>query len=67
MPVAVVPWDDMTPEQREFTIYLYASMYMQDVLKWETIPEDVLQKRRLLDNAWDGYFSEENTGAPPAR
>ncbi|MDQ1445081.1 MAG: hypothetical protein QOI20_1545 [Acidimicrobiaceae bacterium] len=70
MPAWQVPWETMTPDQREFCVYLYASQYMVDVMKWNAVPDDMAAKLRELDarGVWADYIGdsgkENDTAAP---
>lgn len=60
--VNVVPWNEMTAEQREWVVYFYASCFMTQVLKWPSTPPDVDERIRQLDEKgiWDAYKGESS-------
>ena len=55
--VTLFPWDAMTPEQKEYSIYMFAIMAMKDE-GWPTIPKEVTERLDALEGCWDEFLNE---------
>lgn len=56
--VTVVDWSDMTPGQREYTIYSLAAAYMENSPSWQGIPQEVIDKLDELHDVWAEYEAD---------
>lgn len=63
--MAVVEWDSMTAEQREFTILMFAGAYMVEFCGFPAVPDDMKARLDELEamGIWHGTWDEP----PPQR
>ena len=67
MTAQFLPWDQMTPAQREYTIYTYAWLYMSEVLSWPHCPPEIGRRLKELGDVWGSEVDQEGGDAHAER